>query len=177
MRKTLLIAAASILIPFSGVQADIESDIDNGLSLEQIVANAELENLTTEQILQQIAATSPSLLAQAVALAIQNNPAQTEAILATAFTAAPNQAEAISNAAQKAGAPFETVVSQGILANVDPASISPATAAGGPNPNANANAQNNAANAGTVGINNAAITPPAFSSGGAGGGGSASPSA
>ncbi|MCJ8297028.1 MAG: hypothetical protein HRU06_22150 [Oceanospirillaceae bacterium] len=182
MRKALLIAAASILIPFSGAQASVSSDVSDGLSVEQIIANAQLENLSIEQILQQIAAVSPSLVPQAVAFAVQNNPAQTDAILLAAFTAAPEQAAAISDAAQKAGVPFTTVVAQGVIAQVDPTAIQPASAAGGPNPNANANAQNNAnPNAGNgpaTAIAAAPITPPAFSNGGGGGGGgSASPDA
>ena len=158
MRKFLLVAAASILIPLGGIQASVSSDIANGFTAEQIVANAQLNSLTIDQIMEQAAAIDETLIAGIVAAAIEAGLDPTT-ILAAAFRAAPSQAKSISEAAQAKGVDFTVVAAASLgIPGIDPTQIAPAAAAGGTPP-------------GT------AIAAPTFSSGGGtGGGGTGSPS-
>ena len=137
------------------------------LSLEgdvaRLVAAEDWEGL--ERLIRNNSALAGPIAAAAVTAA----PAQSEAILGAAFRGAPDQAEEISNQAQRAGVSFETVVAEGVLANVDPSAISPVTAAGGPNPNGGGGD-------GGPGETGQIIVAPTFgSAGGPGGGGLGSP--
>ena len=166
MRKFLLVAAASILIPFGGIQASVSSDIANGFTAEQIVANAQLNSLTIDQIMEQAAAIDETLIAGIVAAAIEAglDPAT---VLAAAFRAAPSQAKSISEAAQAKSVDFTVVAAASLgIPGIDPTQVTPASAAGGAAPAAG----------GTTATQT--ITAPTFSSGGgSGGGGAGSPSA
>jgi hypothetical protein len=178
MRKTLLIAAASILIPFGGVQASVNSDIASGLSMQQVAANAALENLTIEQVIQQVSAINSSLVSSLVTLAI-NNGANAESVLFTAFNAAPGEAKSISEAAQAAGVDFTVVVAQSLgVPGIDPLAIAPATAAGGTPPGQQITTPGQGGTPPGLGgtTPGQTISPPSFSNGGgSGGGGTGSP--
>jgi len=84
--------------------ADVSSDIDAGLSIEQVLSNAQGEGINLVEAVAQIAAKDPSMAAAAVVAAISIDPSQASAIVAAATQAAPNQANAISQAAEVAAA-------------------------------------------------------------------------
>ena len=173
MRKFLLVAAASILIPFGGIQASVSSDIANGFTAEQIVANAQLNSLTIDQIMEQAAAIDETLIAGIVAAAIEAG-LDPGTVLAAAFRVAPSQAKSISEAAQAKSVDFTVVAAASLgIPGIDPTQVTPASAAGGTTPAAGGTTP---AAGGTTATQT--ITAPTFSSGGgSGGGGTGSPSA
>lgn len=152
MRRLLASIAFAGLLPFSFAYADIASDVAADLPASQIIANAQAEGLTIEQIMQQVAAADASLL---------------DAIVTAAIDAGLNPG-AVVNAAAAAGGDRTAMETAAILAGADPTEVSEATAAGGPTAGTPAPAIPTATNN--------AINPPAFGNN-AGGGGGGNPSA
>ncbi|WP_415883591.1 hypothetical protein [Neptuniibacter sp. QD34_54] len=153
MRRTIISMAVGIMLPFSASYADIASDVEAGLSPAQIVANAQAEGLTVDQIMQQIASADAALI---------------DAIVTAAIDAGMN-AGAVVNAATAAGADRVAMEQVAILAGADPSEVGEATAAGGP--------QGQGRGLGIApGQTGNPVSPPPFgSNGGGGGGGNPSP--
>jgi hypothetical protein len=165
MRRTIISLAIGILLPFSASYADIASDVSANLSPADIVANAQAEGLTIEQIMQQITAADASMLDSIVSAAID----------------AGLDAGTVVNAAAAAGGDRVAMEQAAILAGADPAEVGEATAAGGNNGNGqgagNGNGQGQGQGLGIApGQTGNAVSPPPFgSNGGGGGGGNTSP--
>ena len=115
MRKFLLVAAASILIPLGGVQASVSGDLAKGVSLDQLVVNASRDNLSIEELIEQVAAVDQGLVASIVAKAIESG-LDASTVLAAAFKAAPTQAKVISEAVIKQVAAIDQKLVAGIVA-------------------------------------------------------------
>lgn len=74
--KTLIATALSVSVSVSAIAlADVRGDINQGLSMEQVVSNAANSGLTATESLRQIAAEQASLLPTAVSALIASNPA------------------------------------------------------------------------------------------------------
>ena len=159
--KSVIIAASFLLASFS-VSASIESDIVDNQPINVIINNALADNISLEDIFEQIAANNASLIPAAVNYASANNLASITAILDSAFKATaslPDLAAPIANAARQNGATEADILNVALANNIDPTTLGEATAAGG----------------GTPGGTGSPIAPPSFASaGGSGGGGTAS---
>lgn len=115
-----------LAMPFQLVTADVQSDMDAGLPMDQIIANGQAAGLELHEIVSQ---------------AIAADPTKSEAIISQALVAAagdPNAHSAIITAGVNAGVDVDTVTTLAIASGVDPAVASLATAAGptpaGPTP-------------------------------------------
>ena len=122
--KTLALVAC-LAMPFQLVTADVQSDMDAGLPLDQVIANGQAAGLELHEIVSQ---------------AIAADPTKSEGIVSQALVAAagdPNAHSAIITAGVNAGVDVDTMTSIAIASGVDPAVASLATAAGpasGPGP-------------------------------------------
>jgi len=155
------LALALVLVSGSAMaNVAVTKDVQAGLSVQEIIFNAEAKGLSTLTTINQIAELHLDNVASAVELLIEKTPeqaddivsaalmvapSQLDAILVTALKAAPNQSEAIitaaykakptqssviTNIAYKAGVSNEIIVTASIAAGKDPAKVGQATAAG-----------------------------------------------
>jgi hypothetical protein len=144
--------------------ADIPSDVQSDQSMKVIFDNALTDNLDIGNIFNQIALAKQSLTPNATTYATCNKIDANETILSAAFSAAPDLALDIANAARECGATEEELLNSALASNIDPTAIGEATAAGpGAAPGVGAAATG------------APVAAPSFgTAGGTGGGGAAS---
>ena len=170
MRRLILGVMAGMILPLYSAHASIQTDIAENKPMAEVIQNAGEISLT--DLMTQIAAVNPALLADAVAAIVANNPDQANAAVDAATKADPTQAAAIVSAAAGAGADLAQMQQVAILADpaVDPTAVSEATAAG--------NAQGQGRGLGIApGQTGRRVSPPPFgNNGGNGGGGTGSPS-
>ncbi len=157
MKLLKSVLVASMIMGAATASANIESDVQSQLSMSQIFNNAFSDNLGLADIFNQIGTADQVHVPAATSYATCNNLDSTESILTIAFSAAPQLAQEISNAARACGATEEQLLNSALASNIDPTTIGEATAAGG-------------------GAPATPIAAPSFASaGGAGGGGAGSP--
>ena len=160
MRRTIISLAIGLLLPVSASYADIASDVSANLSAAEIVANAQAEGLSLDQIMQQISSADTALL---------------DSIVSAAIEAGLDPASVV-NAAAAAGGDRAAMETAAILAGADPTAVSEATAAGGNNGQGqgpgNSQGQGQGQGLGIApGQTGNPVSPPPFGSGGGGGGG------
>ena len=157
-RKTAL--AVSLAFLSSAALADVASDVEAGLSVEQIIVNAKAEGLSPQDTINQIAQVHLDLVSSAVSALAEATPEQAEVIVSAALLAAPSkvetiviaalkaapgheegiltaalmaeptQSEVITQVAAAAGVANEVIVTASISAGSDPTQAGQATAAG-----------------------------------------------
>jgi len=150
--KSLL--AASMIMGAATASANIASDVQSQLPMQQIFNNALTTSTSLVDIFNQIGTADQTLMPAATTYATCNNLDSAESIVSAAFSAAPDQAQAISNAARACGVTEEQLLNSALASNIDPTTIGEATAAGGGIPGAGTG-----------------VSAPSFgSTGGAGGG-------
>ena len=164
--KKLATAILSFALLSGAAQADIATDLQNGLEATVVIENALTEGLTLEAIMLEIAAIDPALVPEFVGAAIaagQDASAVIAAARATNTNPSPEQqAEFVASLEQAA-----------ILAGADPTVVAEATAAGGPGQgNPQGQGQGLAIAPGQTGI---PVIPSPFGNN-AGGGGGGNPS-
>lgn len=87
MKKVTLGLVLGLAIASTSALADVASDLEAGLPLSQVIANAELEGINIEDAVAQIIAADPSLADAAITAAITANPSAAAAIVAAATAA------------------------------------------------------------------------------------------
>ena len=157
MRVLATFITIGMLLTPHAVNADVASDVNSNFPIKSIFDNAFTDGLSLEDIFNQIAAANQGLTPTATSYATCNNLDAATTIMAFAFSAAPDLAQPIANAARECGVTEEELLNAALAANIDPTTIGEATAAGG------------------GGATGAPLAAPGFgSAGGAGGGGTAS---
>ncbi len=117
MKKVTLGIVLGLAIASTNVLADVASDLEAGLPLEQVIANAELEGISIEDAVAQIIKADPSLAEAAITAAVTINPTAAQAIVNAAV-----------DAGVDAGQAQQVAIATGV---VDPGSITEATASPG----------------------------------------------
>lgn len=159
LNKKSVLAVALVFVSGSAM-ADIARDVKAGLSVQEIIFNAEAEGLSTQATINKIAELSLDNISAAVEQLVEKTPenaddivsaalivapSELDSILVAALKAAPNQSESIVTAAYRSqpssssyitalatkhGVSNETIVTASIKAGHDPAKQAQATAAG-----------------------------------------------
>ncbi|NRA18537.1 MAG: hypothetical protein HRU04_23875 [Oceanospirillaceae bacterium] len=164
MKLLKSVLVASMIMGSASASADIASDVQSQLPMNQIFNNALSTSTSIADIFNQIGTADQTQMPAATTYATCNSLDSTETILSAAFSAAPGQAQAISNAARACGATEEQLLNSALASNIDPTTIGEATAAGGL-----------PAAGGGIGGTGTTVAAPSFgSAGGTGGGGTAS---
>ena len=166
MRRLIFGVMAGMILPLYSAHASIASDITENKPIAEVIQNAGEISLT--DLMAQIAAANPELLADAVAAIISADPTKADAAVDAATKADPTQAAAIVSAAAGAGANLEQMQQVAIAADptVDPVAVGEATAAG----NGNAQGQRRGLTI-APGQTGRRVNPPPFGNNGGGGGG------
>ncbi|WOX04829.1 hypothetical protein [Microbulbifer pacificus] len=129
MKKAALGIALAAGMLSSVAFADVAQYIKDGYTMDQVIALAQSEGISTVEAVRQAIIAAPEKAADIVTAAIDAG-ADPEQVVATAVAAAKDKAEEIVTAAVAAGAD-EQVVAQAAIANgADPAVVAQATAAG-----------------------------------------------
>ncbi|MBY6210497.1 hypothetical protein KUV95_02955 [Microbulbifer agarilyticus] len=105
MKKSALGVALGASLLSAVAMADVKQYIDAGYSMDQVIALAQSEGLSTEEAVEQALAVAPEKAADIAVAAIKAgaNPASAEVVVTAAVTAGANP-EAIAAAAIAAGA-------------------------------------------------------------------------
>ena len=127
--KSLLVV--SIMLGTTAVSADIESDVQSQLPMQQIFNNAFESQTNLADIFQQIGSADATQTPAATSYATCEKLDAVVTILNLAFVAAPELAEEIANAARECGATEEELLTSALASGIDPTTIGEATAAGG----------------------------------------------
>ncbi len=140
MRIIYSVFLSALLLFSVNAFASVESDINEGKSLQEIFDNAQDASLTLTEIFAQIQAADQSLLANAAEFAINTGLSTPGSILAIAFSVIPEAQKAdgsegsivslISEIAQRNGLPANEVVNIAVASGVDLTAALAGTAAG-----------------------------------------------
>lgn len=116
MKKTTLSIILGLALCSANVAADISSDLASGLSLKQVIENAQSEGISVEDAVTAIIEENPKLADDAIAMAIEISPELATEILV---------------AASNAGAADDVVVAAALATGVNITDVLGVTAAGG----------------------------------------------
>ena len=117
MKKTILGVALGVSLASGVAMADIAGDINVGLSMNQVFANALSEGFSLKTAVQQALTTAPQQAGAIIAAAVAAQPANAQAVVIAAIAACVHPGQAVAAA---------------ISGGADPSSVSGSPHLGGP---------------------------------------------